>query len=219
MSINPRENLFAQLPQNVRNLIGYFVVIDFLKEQESNPQKKPLIENEDPLIEEKLLYSPMYLMYCIANENKALNLVKQGWDYNGIIPNPNSKKQFLLRKQSYYRRYGNRLIIRLNHHEIFYSTANAPNKNICVFKQQPSSPSIDNLLRINSFIHPDSFEFLNYFPYAHAIAIRLLNNENQTSNNIILIPLPGSTQATPFLEDYFYRTAVCKRLLIEGGQE
>jgi hypothetical protein len=214
MSINPHENLFTQLPKNVLELIGYFVAVDLLKEQELHPHKKPLFQKEDPIIEKDNEPELEYL----SDETEIFNLIKQGWNYNGILAN--DPRLFLLTKSTLYKRYNRGLIITFNHHEIFYSRAHAKTNYTCVFKQQLPSPNIDSLLRINQFIHSDSFEFLSYFPDAHAITIRILNNINPAlNNNIVVIPLPDSADTKPFLGHYFYKKAVCKPLLIEGGQE
>lgn len=226
MSINPCENLFAQLPQNVRDHIGYFVVIDLIKECASKPLKhhKPFLHMQSS--------EPSYDFYIenlskcdqrfVIDETEVFNLIKQGYDYNGLHLN-NDKSHYKLTKIKQINKYPYAdITLILTCYEIFlggYNQFNLPNNPICVFKKKPTLPTINSLLNVNQFKHADTFEFIDYFPYAHAIAIRLLNNENQTSNNVIVIPLPGSIQATPFLEDCFYRTAVCKRLLIEGGQE
>lgn len=229
MSINPRENLFAQLPQNVRNHIGYFVVIDLMKEQAHNPCEfiKPYLCMQRKKTSSEDVYeieSDDCEKQFVADEAEVFNLIKQGYDYDGIDATlSNDTPHYQLTKQRHIINYMNTgTILILTPYEIIHGLTGLNNPT-CVFKRNLIIQNIDSLLPINQFKHADTFKFIGYFAYAHAIAVRTINTEKTASNDDpIIIQLPLSKESPPFLDDFFYNEQICKKInlpLILDGQK
>lgn len=207
MVIDPQQNFFNQLPSHVTHKIAYYVLIDRFRHRIETKQET---EEYDNAINSPI-YQQLQPYQTVTNEGDALELINQGYDYQGCSSPTQTinNVQFNLQKRVIIKPYTTALLA-YNHHEIFYCHSHTT-QGIRIFHKnlEPQSPSFVSL---NRHLWPDSFEFVDYNELLHMVGIRWMSLPgHQPRIQLIPIATPHPKNSNMLLRDFFHVYCVRKQ--------